>query len=91
MSKPTDIELKTAIQKAIEMKEHDQDPDFIAKSLLNLQFRMRFYEELAQIADRYMNLGQAENERMLLLRTIEKVKEIELRTAKLDIEDFGLE
>lgn len=91
MSKPTDSELKTAIRAAIEMKEHDNDPQFIAKSLLNLQFRMRFYEELLKLADLYMNHGQAEHDHMLLLRHIEKLKEIELRAAKLDIEDFGLE
>ena len=91
MSKPTDNELHTALQKAIELKEQGTDPDFIAKSLLNLQFRMRYYEELAQIADRYINMGMADHERMLLRKAIEKVKEIEARTAKLEIEDFGLE
>ena len=67
-------------------------PDrFVAKSLLNLNYRMRYYEELLKAADRYMNHGQAEPERMKLLRAIEKVKDIEIRTAKEDIEDFGLE
>ncbi len=91
MSKPTDAELATAIRAAIEMKEHDDDPHFIARSLLNLQFRMRFYEELLKLADLYLNHGQSESDHMQLLRHINKLKEIELRSAKMDIEDFGLD
>ncbi len=91
MSKPTDDELKTALRSAIAMKEQGEDPQFIAKSLINLQYRMRFYEELLQVADRYLNHGQAEHERMKLLSCINKISEIEARTAKQDIEDFGLE
>ena len=67
MSKPTDIELKTALLAAATMKEHDKDPFFIAKSLLSHNFRLKFYEDLFTAADRYMNHGQAEHERMKLL------------------------
>ena len=91
MSKPTDIELKTALVAATTMKEHDKDPFFIAKTLLNHNFRLKHYEALLKAADRYMNHGQAEGERMKLLRCIEKVKEAESRAANEDIDSFGLE
>lgn len=91
MSKPTEIELKTSLVAATTMKEHDKDPFFLAKTLLNHNYRLKYYEELLRAADRYMNHGQAEHERMALLRCIEKVKTAESKTANEDIEDFGLE
>lgn len=91
MSKPSDSELETALRAVEKLKEHDNDTYFVAKSLLNLNYRMKYYEELLTSADRYMNHGQAEHERLHLLRAIEKVKEIEIRTANQDIENFGLE
>lgn len=91
MSKPTDIELKTSLVAAAAMKEQDQDPFFLAKSLLNHNYRLKYYEELLIAADRYMNHGQAEHERMALLHCIDKVKNAESKTANQDIEDFGLE
>ncbi len=91
MSKPTEEELKTALIAATRLKESDSDKYFVAKSLLNLNFRMRFYEELLHAADLYMNHGQSEHDRMQLLSAINKVKEIDARTANMDIENFGLE
>ena len=91
MSKPTDIELKTALLAAATMKEHDKDPFFMAKSLLNHNFRLKYYEDLLTAADRYMNHGQEEHERMKLLRCIEKIKEEEIRISKKESDSFGLE
>lgn len=91
MSKPTDQELKIALTAAIEMKENDDDPKHLAKALLNHHYRIRYLEKVLAAADRFMNLGMAEHERTELLRTIEKAKEAEYRTALLDREDFGLE
>lgn len=91
MSKPSDIELKTSLVAAATMKEHDKDPFFIAKTLLNHHYRLKFYEDLLKAADLYMNHGQAEHERMKLLRCIEKVKDEELRISKEEVDEFGLE
>jgi len=91
MSKTTEIELKTALLASTTMKEHNKDPFFIAKTLLNHNFRLKHYEELLKAADRYMNHGQAEGERMKLLPCIEKAKEAESRAANEDVDNFGLE
>jgi len=91
MSKPTDIELKTALVAAATMKEHDKDPFFIAKALLNHNYRLKYYEDLLKSADRYMNHGQAEHERMKLLKCIEDIKDIESRTSNSQNDNFGLE
>ena len=73
------------------MKEHDKDPFFVAKTLLNHNFRLKLYEDLLKAADRFMNQGQAEHERMKLLRCIEKIKDAEIRSAKQENDRFGLE
>ena len=91
MSKPTSIELSLALQKATEMKEHGADPDFLAKTLLNHHYRLAYLEDVLKAADRYMNHGMAEHERMLLLRSIEKAKQAEYRTAGEQHDNFGLE
>ncbi|MCW8855549.1 MAG: hypothetical protein OQK72_12680 [Gammaproteobacteria bacterium] len=91
MSKPTDNELKIALKKAIEMKEHDNDEHFIAKTLINHHYRVRYLEDVLKIADRYMNHGMADHEHTQLLRAIEKAKEAEERTSGNEHEDFGLE
>lgn len=91
MSKPSDIELKTAIVACVTMKEHGKDPFFVAKSLLNHHYRLKHYETLFKAADRYINHGQAERAHMELARCIEKIKQVESYTGKLSNEDFGLE
>ncbi|VAW72523.1 hypothetical protein MNBD_GAMMA10-2444 [hydrothermal vent metagenome] len=91
MSKPAEIELKTALIAAETMKEHDKDPFFIAKTLLNHHYRLKYYEDLQKAADRYINHGQADRERMALLSLIEKIKTMERRLENSDIKDFGLE
>ena len=91
MSKPTDNELKIALKTAIEMKEHDNDEHFIAKTLINHHYRIKYLEDVLIIADRYMNHGMADHEHTQLLRAIEKAKEAEDRTSGNEHEDFGLE
>jgi len=91
MSKPTDAELKTAMTAAAAMKERDDDLAFIAKTLLNHNYRLKYYEDLLKYADLYMNHGQAEHDHMELLRCIDKIKEIESYTAHESPDGFGLE
>ena len=91
MSKPSKLELDIALKTAVEMKEQDNDPDYLAKTLLNHHYRLRYLEEVLQAADRYMNHGMAQHESMRLLRSIEKAKEAEYKTAGEEHENFGLE
>jgi hypothetical protein len=91
MSKPGEIELHLAPQKARQMKEQGDDPDFLAKALLNHNYPPGYLEEALKAADRYMNHGMAEHERMTLLRSIDKARAAEYRTGGEEHEDFGLE
>jgi len=91
MSKPTDAELKTALRRAMIMKENNQDPDFLAKCLLNHHYRLSYLQDILLAADRYLNHGMAELEHTKLLHMIDKAKQAEEHTAKLDHFDFGLD
>ncbi len=91
MSKPTQAELQTALERAAQMKEHNQDEYFLAKSLLNHHYRLQYLQEVLKAADLYMNHGMSEQDQMHLLRSIEKAKEAEYRTANREDERFGLE
>lgn len=91
MSKPTDQELEIALQAAAEIKEHNADTHYLAKALLNHHYRLGYLEDVLKAADRFMNHGMAERDRMELMMTIEKAKNAEYRTAGQEHEDFGLE
>ena len=91
MSKQTDLELKIALDKARSIKEQGVDEDFLAKALLNHHYRLGYLEEVLKLADRFMNHGMGDRERTELLRSIEKAKQAEYRTANEQHEDFGLE
>jgi hypothetical protein len=91
MSKPSELELKIALQAAVQMKEQDDDSDFLAKTLLNHHYRIGYLVEVLKIADRFMNHGMAERERMELLHTIEKAKDLEYKLGSEEHENFGLE
>jgi len=91
MSKPTKEELQAAMKKAGEMKEHDKDPDFIAKALLNAHFREQYLEKVFHHVERYLKFGQDEQEHQELLKAIEYAREQERRINKEDNPStFGL-
>jgi len=91
MPKPTYEELQAAIQKAIEMREQNDDPFNLAKCLLSHNFRMKHMEEVLISADRYINMGMSEQERKQLIRAIEKARDAESYTSQQQQERFGLE
>ena len=91
MSKPTDTELKTALKRAMIMKENNQDPEFLAKCLLNHHYRLGYLQDILFAADRYLNHGMADHEHTQLLQLIEKAKRAETHTAKIEPSDFGLD
>lgn len=72
MSRPTEEELAIALEKAAQMRESGDDDSFLAKSLLNLNYRNEILEEVLSKAKHYMHSGQASREHTLLLKAIEK-------------------
>lgn len=90
MSKPTDEELESALQMAAQMRDKKLDPFFIAKTLLNHNYRLKYLEEIFTATDRYLNHGMSEQERTRLLRLMEKAKDKESNTAGQNRPGFGL-
>ena len=91
MAKPTPEEMETALSMAKQMRDRDVDPFFIAKALLNLNYRFDALQEVLQAADRYVNMGMSEQERTRLIRAIDKAKDIESYTSHSARSSFGLE
>jgi hypothetical protein len=91
MSKPSEEELETALKTAAQMRDDENDPFFVAKALLSHNYRIRYLEEIMHVADRYLNHGMSEQERIHLIRTIEKAKDAESFTANKERDSFGLE
>ena len=91
MSKPTDEEIKTALDMAGQMRDRDVDPYFIAKTLLSLNYRIDSLQDVLRAADRYINMGMSEQERTHLLRAIEKAKDLDSYTTHSERDSFGLE
>lgn len=75
MGKPTVEELKQALHAAITMRESGQDPDFIAKSLLNLNYRVEKLESVLSAARRYLHAGQSVSDHRTLLRAVQTAEE----------------
>jgi len=77
MGKPTEDELAEAVAEAARMREQGEDPHFLAKSLLNLNYRIRFLQRVLQAADTFLHYGQEAKLHSELLRAIEEAKRVE--------------
>lgn len=77
MGKPTDEQLKQALVKAAEMRELGDDPDFIAKSLLNLNYRFTVWQKVIDATKRYLHLGHGSNEHARLVSAMREAEQIE--------------
>ena len=76
MGKPTEEELAAALKEAQRMREQGEDPHHVAKALLNLNYQISFLGGVLQAAENYLNSGMAEREHTVLVRAIEKAREV---------------
>lgn len=72
------------------MRDHKTDASFIAKALLNYNYRFKYLEEILHAAGRYINQGISEQEHTHLVRAIEKAKKAESFTSNEERSHFGL-
>lgn len=77
MGKPTEEELNHALEKAADMREHGQDPDFIAKSLLNLNYRFGVWQKVIDATKRYLHSGQGSTEHARLVSAMREAERME--------------
>ena len=72
MSRPSPEELAQALAEAGRMREEGKDPHFVAKSLLNHNYRMQLLEAVYQATKHYLHSGHGPQEHTVLLKAIEK-------------------
>ena len=90
MGKPTEAELKTALAEAARMREHNEDPHFIAKSLLNLNYRLNHLEKVFHITERYLHSGMSPSDHTKLIHAIEQFNKLDRRTSGEDNNSFPI-
>ena len=90
MGKPTEQELQLALETAKRMREEGQDPQHLAKTLLNHHYRLGLLEDVYHAVEQYLHSGQAEREHMRLLKTLEKVRAAQDRMTGDGHTDIGL-
>ena len=83
MGTPTQEELHEAIRTASLMREQDNDPHYIAKSLLNLNYRIKFLQEVMHAAESYLR-GEGGTEHAKLVKSIALARHEEAHTAGHD-------
>jgi len=89
MGKPTSQQLQQALDEAARMREQDEDPDYLAKSLLNLHYRIGFLEKVMFAAELYLR-GEGGHEHAELKKAIETAKKEEAHTAGSDSKSLYL-
>jgi len=78
MGIPTKEELKTALKYAALLREHGEDTYYLAKCLLNLNYRMKIYEDVLDKADLYLHSGEGAQEHAMLSNAIKLARQASL-------------
>ncbi len=71
MGRPTEAELQQAITAAVKMRESGEDPEHVAKCLLNLNYRVQKLERVLTASKRYLHAGQSVSDHRHLLQMIQ--------------------
>jgi hypothetical protein len=88
--KPSDEELKAALEEAERIRESGEDPCFLAKSLQYLHQRNSDLEKIMAHAERYIQFGLPVEEHTQLKLLLEEAKTRELRSMGEEQEEMGL-
>ncbi len=82
MGIPTKDELETALKHAALLRENGEDIYYLAKCLLNLNYRMKFYENVLAKADLYLHSGGGSHEHAMLANAIKLARQADLSPGK---------
>lgn len=77
MGKPSDEELKQALDRAAYMREQGEDPYFVAKSLMSLNYRYELWQHVVEATKLYLRSGNGATEHAHLIKAIEKAEQAE--------------
>ncbi len=86
MGKPTEEELRRALEAAGKMRELGKDPYHVAKALLNANYRLRLMEKVLKAADRFVAQGQSVQAHRDLVSAIREAKAADARSEGRDAE-----
>ena len=86
--KPSDSELKSALDEAERIRGTDEDPNFLGKSLLYLESRNRELEQVFEHVEKYLKFGLPVEEHSALVRLVDEIKEHQEKID--DSKGFGL-
>jgi hypothetical protein len=73
--KPNDNELKIALDEAERIREENEDPCFLGKSLLYLEGRNRELEQVFEHVEKYLKFGLPVEEHSALVRLVDEIRE----------------
>ena len=90
MGKPTESQLEQALAEAKRMREQGEDPHYVAKALLHLNYRLNFLDRVLHAAEAYLRSGLAETEHTQLLRAIAQVRAVDDRGSHEESAALGL-
>ena len=88
--KPSSEQMQHALEVAESMRERDDDPEYLSRTLLYMQHRLEVLERVCDVANEYMRFGQDEREHAKLLQALKAAREVEYRESSKEREDFGL-
>lgn len=91
MNKPNAEQFARALQVAKQLRDGNRDPDFVARTLLYLQYRQHGLERVLEAAEHYLHSGLDEHEHSQLVLAIEAARNSEDRANHSEPPDFGLE
>jgi hypothetical protein len=89
MGKPSKQQLEEALSTAKQMRESGNDPHYVARTLLNLNYRVRYLEKVLEAAEYYLR-GEDAHAHTVLEEAIERARAEDRHTAGLDDETMGL-
>ncbi len=75
MGIPTKDQYETALAHAAQLREQGEDLHYIAKSLLSLNHRMKYLEDVLAKAGLYLHSGEGAREHAELVKAIEHAEE----------------
>lgn len=77
MGKPTEAQYKTALAEAARMREAGEDPQFVAKTLLNLNYRFGHLEKVYEALEAWLNSGQSVQEHTRLMLLLDRYRDLD--------------
>lgn len=90
MGVPTKDEVEMAMEEVARMRESGEDPNHVAKVLLNHHYMIEQLEKVMQAADLYLHSGHGSREHSVLVRAIAKAKDAARVSTDHDEGEYGL-